>query len=192
MTSEIHQKDFIESLFYQDLEVSQELYDYVSSYNMDKIDHAETSFYNTELDLHLVKLTMQCVESFFIGVGKKLNKTGFQVLKMWVQKYVEYNYHAIHTHALDAHNYSFVFYVDCTDQSACTMFYSVGYPYVDHTNFKLQPLKGRCVIFPGAMPHEAMPNKDNKRLIVSGNIIYIDKERILHRPGLNLGVTGTG
>ena len=41
MPNEIFQKDFVESLFYQDLEVSQELYDYVTSYDMEKIDHVD-------------------------------------------------------------------------------------------------------------------------------------------------------
>jgi hypothetical protein len=159
-TRQIQQVDFVESLFYQDLEVSQALYDYVSAYKMEKIDHATTSFYNEGYDEHLINLTMQCVEPFFIEVGKRLNKTALRMLKIWIQKYEEYNYHPVHVHATGAYNYSFVFYVDCTDQSAATMFYSVGYPYVDHTNFKLQPVKGRCVLFPGAMPHEALPNKD--------------------------------
>jgi hypothetical protein len=149
---------------------------------MDKIDHVETSFYKTEPDVRLINLTLQCTEPFFIDIGKRLKKTGMQISKMWIQRYEEKAYHPIHTHALDAHNYSFVFYIDCTDESACTMFYSVGYPYVDHTNFKLQPRKGRCVVFPGAMPHEAMPNNDNRRRIVSGNIFYIDKEKLLGRP----------
>ena len=178
MPGELHQKDFVQSLFYQDLNVSKELYDYVSSYPMDKIDHVVTSFYKGP-DEKLMRLTLECVEPFFVEVGKRLGTSGMQVLKMWVQKYERFNYHPIHTHALDAFNYSFVFYVDCTDESACTMFYTVGYPYVDHTNFKVQPVKGRCVLFPGAMPHEALPNQDDRRLIVSGNIFYIDRDAYL-------------
>ena len=178
MASELQQKDFIESLFWQDLEVSRELHDYVRSCAMDRIDHVTTSFYAAKQDVRLAELTMQCVEDFFIAAGKRLGKTGLHVLKMWVQKYERYNYHPIHTHGLDAFNYSFVFYVDCTDASAATMFYSVGYPYVDHTNFKIQPVRGRCVLFPGAMPHEALPNQDDKRLIVSGNIFYFDRDKM--------------
>ena len=43
---------------------------------------------------------------------------------------------------------------------------------MDHTTFKLEPKSGRCVLFPGALPHEAMPNNDKARLIVSGNIRF--------------------
>ncbi len=182
MASEIQQQDFVESLFYQDLQVSPELYDYVRRYQLAKIDHAATSFYATEMDVRLAELTMACVESFFIGVGKRLNKSGLHLLKIWVQKYGENDYHPIHIHAPDAFNYSFVFYIECTENSGCTMFYNIGYPYVDHTNFKMQPVKGRCVLFPGGMPHEAMPNHDDKRMIVSGNIVYFDRDTLVPLP----------
>ena len=177
MPGELHQKDFVETLFYQDMDVSPQLYDYVASYKMTTIDHVGTSFYEGKQDEVLARLTFECVESFFVAVGKKLNKTGLHVLKMWVQKYEKFAYHPIHVHASNAFNYSFVFYVDCTDHSGCTMFYNVGYPYVDHSSFKIQPVKGRCVLFPGAMPHEAMPNEDDRRVIVSGNIVYFDRDK---------------
>jgi hypothetical protein len=192
MPGEFVQKDFVESMFHQDLEVSQELYDYVMSYQMEKIDHVETSFYRKDMDLRLAEMTMRCVEDFFVEIGKRIGKTSLQLLKIWVQRYEQYSHHAIHIHAPDAHNYSFVFYIDCTEHSAGTMFYSLGYPYVDHTNYTVQPLKGRCVVFPGAMPHEALPNKDNRRVIVSGNFVYFDKELLDQNPNLNLGVTGAG
>lgn len=170
--NKITQIDFTESLFYQDLGVNQELEDYVKTSNLTAIDHVKTSFYEKQQDEKLIKLTMQSVEPFFIEVGKKLNKTGMQVLKMWIQKYEPNGYHPIHVHEPHHFSFSFVYYVDCADTSACTVFYSPGYPYVDHTTFKLEPKKGRCVIFPGAMPHEAMPNNDSSRIIVSGNIQF--------------------
>jgi hypothetical protein len=43
---------------------------------------------------------------------------------------------------------------------------------VDHHHYKIKPKKGRCVLFPGAMPHEAMPNKEDTRLVISGNIAF--------------------
>lgn len=191
MTSEFHQKDFVQSLFYQDLEVTPELYDFVSSYKIDPIDHVETSFYETELNLELVRLTMECLESFFIEAGKRLGKSSLQVLKMWIQRYGQAAYHPIHVHGLGQFDYSFAFYIDCTETSGHTMFYNVGYPYVDHTNFKIEPKIGRCVLFPGSMPHEAMPNRDDRRMIVSGNIVYFDKEKLAENPNINLGVAGT-
>lgn len=173
MSNTITQIDFTESLFYQDLVLAQDLEIYVKSLDLQKIDHVETSFYDKDPDVKLIELVMQDIEPFFVEVGKKLNKNGLQVLKMWVQKYKENKYHPIHVHVTHAYNYSFVYYIDCDDTSACTVFYSPGYPYVDHTTFKLEPKKGRCVLFPGAMPHEAMPNNDTSRLIVSGNISFV-------------------
>lgn len=174
MPGEIQRYDFVESVFYQDLEVSPELYAYVCSYPVDKIDHAATSFHHAP-DQQLYSLTLACVDPFFISVGKQLKKSGMSVLKMWVQKYERGNYHPVHVHATDRHHYSFVFYVECTENSACTVFYNLGFPYVDHDALKITPVKGRCVLFPGAMPHEAMPNNDDRRLIVSGNIVYVDR-----------------
>jgi len=191
MTGDFQQKDFVESLFHQELEVSPELYDYVATRKIDLIDHVETSFYEQDLDVELVRLTMQCVEPFFIEAGKRLKKTSLQVLKIWIQRYGDSAYHPIHIHAPGAFHYSFVFYIDCTGESGHTMFYSIGYPYVDHENYKVEPKIGRCVLFPGAMPHEAMPNHDDRRMIVSGNIVYFDKERLQQSPNLNLGVAGT-
>ncbi len=174
MAGEIQRYDFVESLFYQDISVSAELFDHVRATRLEKIDHAETSFHHAP-DERLYRLTMACVDQFFISVGKLLKKSGMSVLKMWVQKYEPGAYHPVHVHATDKDNYSFVFYIDCTEESAPTMFYNVGFPYVDHGAFKVKPLKGRCVLFPGAMPHEALPNKDERRLIVSGNIAYTDR-----------------
>ena len=191
MAGELQQKDFVESLFFQDLEVSPELYDYVSSYKMDPVDHVATSYYEERINLDLVRLTMECIEPFFVEAGKRLGKTSLQVLKMWIQRYAPLAYHPVHVHGLRAFHYSFVFYVDCTENSGRTMFYSIGYPYVDRTHFQIEPKIGRCVLFPGAMPHEAMPNNDDRRMIVSGNIIYFDKEKLEQSPDLNLGVAGT-
>jgi len=174
MAGDIQRFDFVQSLFYQDLTVSPELHAYVSGYRMDKIDHAETSFYRAP-DEQLWRLTLACVDPFFIAIGKQLKKSGMEVLKMWVQKYEQGAYHPVHVHATDKYSYSFVFYVDCTDESAPTMFYNLGFPYVDHQAYKIRPKKGRCVLFPGAMPHEALPNNDDRRLIVSGNLVYVDR-----------------
>jgi hypothetical protein len=171
MAGDIQRFDFVESLFHQDLAVSPELEAYVRGYRLDRIDHAETSFHH-EPDERLYNLTLACVDKFLIRVGKELKKSGMSVLRMWVQKYDRGAYHPIHVHATDKYNYSFVFYIDCTDDSAPTMFYNLGYPYVDHQAIKIKPVKGRCILFPGAMPHEAMPNNDDRRLIVSGNIVY--------------------
>jgi|SRR6056300_1151011 hypothetical protein len=168
----ITQIDFIESLWYHDLEVNDDLKEYVSKIKLTKIDHVKTNFYQQEQDEKLNELILKQVEPFFKEVGTKLKKTGMSVLKVWIQQYEENNYHPVHVHEPHHDSFSFIFYLNCTETSACTVFYSPGYPYVDHTTFKLEPKVGRCVLFPGALPHEAMPNTDKERLIVSGNIRF--------------------
>ena len=183
MAGEIQRYDFVQSVFHQDLAVSPDLAAYLGAYPLDRIDHVATSFHHKP-DETLYRLTLACVDAFFISVGKMLGKTGMSVVKMWVQKYDRGGYHPVHVHATDKNSYSFVFYIDCTENSAATMFYNLGFPYVDHGAFRIAPKPGRCVLFPGAMPHEAMPNTDDRRLIVSGNIQYYDAGEDVPEPGL--------
>jgi hypothetical protein len=68
--------------------------------------------------------------------------------------------------------YSFILYVDCGSKSGDTRFLNIGYPYVNLTEHRVKPIKGKCLIFLGAIPHESIPSKDNKKTIVSGNIQY--------------------
>ena len=44
----ITQIDFIESLFYKDLEVDADLKDYVTNLDLTSIDHVQTNFYHTD------------------------------------------------------------------------------------------------------------------------------------------------
>jgi len=173
----IRRIDFVESVFYQDLTVSPELDKYVRGLRLDKTDYVETNFHHAP-DERLYKLTLACINDFFLNVGAQLKKPNVTVLKMWAQKYEQGAYHPIHVHGTEKFHYSFVFYVDCTENSGSTNFYNVGYPYVNHYAFKIDPLKGCCVLFPGAMPHEAMPNNDDRRLIVSGNIVFTDAMKL--------------
>ena len=54
--NKITQIDFIESLWYKDLEVNEDLKTYVSNLELDKIDHVKTNFYKTEPDKKLIDL----------------------------------------------------------------------------------------------------------------------------------------
>jgi hypothetical protein len=38
-------------------------------------------------------------------------------------------------------------------------------------SIKINFVPGKLIIFPGFIPHEVRPNKNNNRLIVSGNAI---------------------
>lgn len=68
--------------------------------------------------------------------------------------------------------YSFVFYIKCTETSAPTIFHVPGFPYTTDEAIIIKPEKGLCVFFPGYLPHESEPNLDNTRFIMSGNIQF--------------------
>ena len=120
-----------------------------------------TSFYekNKELDKFVVnKLS---------DVFKKHNLT---LQNSWVQKYLKNSYHNLHTHNILYK--SFVWFIEGDKNSSPLHFYDVGYPLVDtDQSIKINFVPGTLVIFPGFIPHEVRPNKNNNRLIVSGNVI---------------------
>ncbi len=101
-------------------------------------------------------------------IFKKYNLT---LKNCWVQKYLKNSYHSLHTHGLNYNEKSFVWFIEGDEKSSPTIFYDVGFPYVNtqqSISFKFVP--GTLLIFPGFLPHEVVPNKNNKRLIVSGNV----------------------
>jgi hypothetical protein len=119
--------------------------------------------------IFLLKLIEE-IKDYLLKILKNLNLNEYKIKKIWVQKYNKNNFHDCHIH--NPTEFSFILYVDCTDNSSETIFYNVGYPYFLTGNFRVKPKIGRCVVFHGALPHCALPNKDDKRLIVSGNILF--------------------
>jgi len=120
-----------------------------------------TSFYekNKELD----KFVVNKLKNIFEKYKLKLKKS-------WVQKYGLNSYHSLHTHHIDEK--SFVWFIEGNEDSSPLYFYDVGYPVVDtNQSIKINFVPGILVIFPGFIPHEVRPNKNNNRLIVSGNVI---------------------
>tara|TARA_R110000822_G_scaffold43500_1_gene117328 strand:+ start:77 stop:562 length:486 start_codon:yes stop_codon:yes gene_type:complete len=101
------------------------------------------------------------------NIFKKYNLT---LGKCWVQKYLKNNYHSLHTH--NVLEKSFVWFIQGNKNSSPLYFYDVGYPVVNtNQSIKIDFVPGTLVIFPGFIPHEVRPNKNNNRLIVSGNVI---------------------
>jgi len=120
-----------------------------------------TSFYekNKELD----KFVVNKLKNIFEKYKLKLKKS-------WVQKYGLNSYHNLHTHHIDEK--SFVWFIEGNEDSSPLYFYDVGYPVVDtNQTIKINFVPGILIIFPGFIPHEVRPNKNNNRLIVSGNVI---------------------
>lgn len=120
-----------------------------------------TSFYHK--DKNLDKLINKKLGHIFKQFNFKLNHC-------WVQKYLNYSHHAVHTH--HPKGTSFVWFIEGNKNSSPISFYDVGYPYVDVNKPKdFKFIIGTLLLFPGFMPHEVRPNKSNNRLIVSGNVI---------------------
>ena len=136
----------------------------------DKADRLTHVFEENQEEL--AKLLVAVVRGFWKEAGILHGYTGFRLKHIWIQQYNEGHSHRLHVHGPLENDWSFVYYVECNDDSAETVFYNYGYPYVDHHHYKIKPKKGRCVLFPGAMPHEAMPNKEDTRLVISGNIAF--------------------
>ena len=66
----------------------------------------------------------------------------------------------------------FVWFIEGDKNSSPLSFYDVGYPYVDiNTPKDFEFVPGTLLLFPGYMPHEVRPNKNNNRLVVSGNLV---------------------
>ncbi len=124
------------------------------------------SFYetidNTKEKQKFIKYINLQLQSIF----KKHNLT---LKNCWVQKYLKNSYHSLHVHNTDES--SFVWFIEGDKKSSPTVFYDVGFPYINTNqsiSFKFIP--GTLLIFPGFLPHEVRPNKNNNRLIVSGNV----------------------
>ena len=121
----------------------------------------QTSFYDKNENLD------ELINKKIGHIFKQLN---FKLNHCWVQKYLNYSHHAVHTH--DPKGVSFVWFIEGSKNSSPISFYDVGYPYVDVNtpkDFKFVP--GTLLLFPGYIPHEVRPNKTDNRLIVSGNLV---------------------
>ena len=86
------------------------------------------------------------------------------------KKFLEETNKILSPHILKIAN--FIYYIDGTKNSSPTLFYNLGYPYVEISRHKVSPEKGKLVFFLGCLPHEVRNNGDTKRLIVSGNIAF--------------------
>jgi len=119
-----------------------------------------TSFYQSSKELYDLLINKLNVNF------KKLN---LNLKHCWVQKYLKNSYHSVHTH--NPKGKSFVWFIEGNEDSSPLCFYDVGYPSVDiNKNIVCEFVPGKLIIFPGFIPHEVRPNKNNNRLIVSGNL----------------------
>jgi len=168
----ITETSFVQNIYSADLKIDKKLFKKIKNYSVTRYIDLSTTYHET-LPEGLMKEITNYLNSYVTEVGKLLNKKRHVFKEVWIQKYGIADYHNIHIHAIDKAAYSFVLYVDGGPKSGVTRFYNLGYPYVQYGRYLDSiPVPGKCTIFFGALPHESAPSKDNKKLIVSGNIEY--------------------
>lgn len=161
--------NFTHTIFVEDKELSNKFNNYVNSIKLER-DFEQLNNFN-ESSTEFNKLVNVELENIFNSVCERLNKTRYDLLHTWVQKYDNHDWHQVHVH--NPTDYSFIYFIDCTKDSSPTTFYTPGHPYVMEEPIHVVAKKGRCVIFKGGIPHEVRPNNDNVRKVVSGNIKFI-------------------
>lgn len=131
-----------------------------------------TTFYEDKNILDnedLIELNNHILKTLDIFIKRILKKTSFYLEASWFQAYRVNDYHNLHIHGLEEDCYSFIFYIQCGENSAQTEFYIPGHPYIISPSFSIEAENSKIVIFPGNVPHEVHLNKDEKRIILSGN-----------------------
>ena len=162
------------NIFHADLEIDKKLFNKIKRYSIRKHRDVKTTFYEDRpFPQDLKDEITNYLETYITEVGKLLEKKSHIFKKIWIQKYGIADYHNLHMHELKKNSYSFVLYVDGGPKSGNTRFYNLGYPYIHYDRYlETPPVAGKCVVFFGALPHESVPSRDNKKIIVSGNIEY--------------------
>ena len=156
-------------IFIKDLTLNNTYIDIVKNKSLKKYDFNKNNYFD-ENDSFFSLQTNNEMQEYLLEILKQLNCKQYKIENTWIQKYDNNDFHDCHIH--DPNTFSFIIYIDCTNDSSETMFYNVGYPYFFMNYHKVKPKIGRCIVFHGAIPHTALPNKDDKRLVVSGNIKF--------------------
>jgi len=170
--SKITHTSFVQDIFHVDLKIDQKVFKKIKRYSIKRYNDLNTTFYEA-LPEDLRSEIKNYLNKYVTEVGKLLDKKCHVFKEIWIQKYEIADYHNLHMHDLKKNSYSFVLYVGGGDKSGSTRLYNLGYPYIYYDHYlDVTPVPGRCVIFFGALPHQAIPSKDNKKVIVSGNIEY--------------------
>ena len=140
-----------------------EFYNFVKNHPLEDYEYNSNSYFNSEENKQSL---IDKVKPYIDPIAKQLNVTFSQA---WIQKYKKDHFHDLHTHGT-GELMSFVWYIDCTKNSAKTVFHNPGYPYIDTHCLMVYPEKGKLIVFDGSIPHFVLPNRDDKRLIISGNL----------------------
>ena len=151
------------NIFEEYLNIDKEILKNIKKYPLNKYNMNSNNFSNK--DKKLLNMVKKKLKDIF-------EKHKLNIIDCWIQLYLKNDYHSIHTHFATQKDYSFVWFIDGDKKSSPVIFHEVGYPLINNNKqikFDFKP--GTLLIFPGFIPHEVPPNKNNNRLIISGNAI---------------------
>jgi len=166
----IKELKFEQKFYLTNININSEFVSLINSIKLRRVDSHHTSYFDTNENVDLSKLIFKFLENDFILFLKHLNLKTFKLINWWVQKYNKDDFFELHTHGISKNLYSFVLYIDCTEDSAPINFYPPLYPYYMEKPIVIKPTKGMFILFPSYLPHSVSLNNDFKRLILSGNI----------------------
>lgn len=159
-------RSFIFKILEYTVPIDIDFYNIIKSWPLNKYDYNNNSYYDN-LNFHeLKKIVNHKLDKIF-------KENNCYLFDAWIQSYNNNQFHDLHLHPESF--MSFVWYIDCTDISSETIFFNPGYPYIEKNKLSVKPEKGKLILFDSALPHHALPNKDNQRLIISGNCNLITK-----------------
>ena len=141
---------------------NEEFKNFIINYPVDKFEFNDNSFYNTDSNDRLKNETNNYLKNIF-------DEHSLYLDYVWVQKYDLKKFHDLHIHGW-GDIFSFVWYINCTDKSSKTVFFNPGYPYLRTHQLEITPKSGKLILFNGCLPHYVLPNDDNKRIVISGNL----------------------
>jgi len=169
--------NFVSSIYCLDTKIDcQDARKFMLSFK-DKLigDQNTTTYFHTSNILNypeLNKFKEELLQYFVSFSGKFLNANKITIEDSWVQYYTSNQFHSTHVHGtVEKNKYSFIFYIQTSEQSAKTVFNGPGYPYIHSDEIKILPKTNKLVIFDSHLPHYVEFNKDEQRIILSGNFI---------------------
>lgn len=170
----IFEKNFNQKILHTNILLSKELKDVINSIKLENYKINNNNFFKKDSSDEIKgKFIFSKLDNYFLKLCKYLKYKKYEVIDWWVQSYKEGQYHDLHTHGSDMDKYSFVLYFETTDNSSNITFYGPGYPLLTFNGISFKPKTGLLILFPCYLPHIVETNKDNKRLILSGNLKFI-------------------
>jgi len=148
---------------------------YLKNHQMTK-ESMLTTYYESknvleEKELNEFKNYIYSHVNLFVKDVLKKEKVVFK--ESWFQAYEKNSYHALHVHENKEKDWSLIYYIQVSSDSAKTIMHLPGFPYVPDIRKYIIPKKDLLVLFPSYLPHQVELNQDNERIILSANLEII-------------------